>query len=458
MAAIQGVPSGNIAEVDANKQILVTTNQDPTKAGAMRLYDSDGNKIITEETGALSVSEDELVFSDQVDGSALNTNKWTTSVSTMTIAQANGFIALNSGASTTANAYAILNSILNVPLYGDMPVEFAFNAKVTVQPQSNITIELGCGSASGTTAPTDGAFFRWTSSGAFQAVVNNGGSETILAITTPPSNNDTELFEIVISEDHVQFFITDELVADVTNPVALAFPVATGHQPLFARVYNGSGSPSQAPQLFIGQALVRQIAVNLNRSFRDLMASLENGSYQSPVTTFGQTANHANSASPSSATLSNTAAGYTTLGGRWQFAAVAGAATDYALFAYQVPSPFRLYVTGVAISSAVTGAAVVTATIFDWGLGINSSAVSLATADSPPASWAPRRVPIGMQGFLALAAVGQTATAGDIVRQFDPPLVIDSNRFFHVILQIPNGANTGSLVFRGDVTVQGYFE
>jgi len=49
-------------------------------------------------------------------------------------------------------------------------------------------------------------------------------------------------------------------------------------------------------------------------------------------------ANYANSAAPASATLSNTAAGYTTLGGQFQFAAVAGAETDYALFAYTVPA------------------------------------------------------------------------------------------------------------------------
>ena len=38
-----------------------------------------------------------------------------------------------------------------------------------------------------------------------------------------------------------------------------------------------------------------------------------------------------------SAVLSNTAAGYTTLGGQFQFAALVGAETDYALFAFQVP-------------------------------------------------------------------------------------------------------------------------
>jgi hypothetical protein len=169
-----------------------------------------------------------------------------------------------------------------------------------------------------------------------------------------------------------------------------------------------------------------------------------------------QTANQANSTSPSSASLSNTAAGYTTLGGRWQFAAVAGAATDYALFAYQVPSTHRLLINGVWISTVNTGAAVATtAHILDWSLGLDSTAVSLATADSDPA-YGPRRVPLGMQAFLSGAAIG--AVADDVVRRFTNPLIVKPGRFVHVILQMPVATATGSQVLRGDVTFDGWFE
>lgn len=456
--SLLGKVSGNIAEVDSDNQVLVKTNRDPEKAGAALIFDSQGNDILVEENGALSVSQDELILSEQVDGAALNTNKWTTSVSTMAIAQSGGFITLNSGSSTVAGAYAILNSIMNIPLYGDMPVEVAFNAKVNVQPQSNVTIEIGIGAGAGTSAPTDGAFFRWAPTGSFQAVVNNAGSETTatcVGADCPPSSNSTKLFTIIITEDHVQFLINDEVVADIPNPQALAYPVSSGHQAILARVYNGGSAPSQAPQLSIGQILARQIAVNMDRPWHDVMAAQGMGAYQSPVTAFGQTANHANSTNPSSASLSNTAAGYTTLGGRFQFAAPAGAATDFALFAFQVPTPFKFYCTGVFISTGVTGAAIVTATLLDWSLGVNASNVSLATVDGA-GTWAPRRIPLGVQGFIAGAGIG--VMAGEISRRFDPPLLVDSNRFLHAILQIPNGAATGSLVFRGDVMLTGYFE
>lgn len=460
---ILGKASGNVAEVDANSQLLVALNQDPSKVGGVRMYDSEGNAINVEENGSLSVSQDELTLSEQVDGTTLNTNKWTTSTSGMTIAQSAGFISLNSGLATTAGAYAILNSILNVPLYGDMPCEFSFNAKINIAPQSNVTSELGFGTASGVSAPTDGAFFRWTSTGQLQAVVNNNGSETTQVCALPAGSsvllgalNDSQLYVIDIAEDHVRFAIDDVIVANIQNPPALAFPVNAGHQPVFARVYNGGSSPSQPAMLSIGQVMVRQIAVQTYKAWRDRIVSFGMGAYQSPVTPFGQTANHANSSGPSSATLANTAAGYTTLGGKWQFAAVGGAVTDFALFAFQVPSPFKLYVTSIHITAMVTGIPVVTATMLDWALGVNASAVSLATADSPPTSWAPRRIPLGSQGFAALAALA--APAADIVRVFDPPLIVDSNRFLHVILQVPLGAATASLILRGNAFINGYFE
>ena len=163
-----------------------------------------------------------------------------------------------------------------------------------------------------------------------------------------------------------------------------------------------------------------------------------------------QTANHANSTSPSSATLSNTAAGYATLGGRWQFAAVASAATDFALFAYLIPAGYRLFITGVTIHTVNTGAAVATtAHIFDWSLGLKSTAVSLATA-------ALRRITLGIQALLSGAAIG--AVAEPLVRTFDPPLVAEPGEYVHLILQMPLATNTGSQVIRGDAQIHGYFE
>lgn len=447
--------SGNIADVDVNNQQLIRASANPAQAGAMVLYDPTGNAYSLTEQGGLLTSQDTLLLYEQVDGAALNTNVWTYSLANMTLAQAAGFISLNSGNITTVSSYAILNSIKALPLYGDLPLKITINARVPMQPEANAVVELGIGTASGTSVPTDGCFFRWGTAGDFRAVINYGGSETQSAPLTAPASNMMTLFQIVVVENHVQFFINDVLVADVTVPNAQAYPTNAGRQTVFARVYTSGVQPSIAPRLDIGQVIVAQQDMVQNKLWEDVLAGMGRGAYQSPVSAFGQTANHANSSAPASAVLSNTAAGYTTLGGKFQFAAVGGAATDYALFAFQVPANYQLFVKEVAISTGVTGAAIVTATILDWAIGVNASAVSLATVDGP-GTWAPRRVPLGMQGFIALAGIG--AMANDVRRQFDVPLVVDGGRYLHIILQIPSGAATGSLVFRGTLTVNGYFE
>lgn len=176
--------------------------------------------------------------------------------------------------------------------------------------------------------------------------------------------------------------------------------------------------------------------------------------YKAPGTVEGaQLANFVNNTGPSSATLSNTAAGYTTLGGQFQFVPVTGAETDYALFGYQVPMTHRLWVKGISIAARVATAVAATLDTNEWGIGINSTAVSLATADSDPA-FGPRRIALGHHIFAASAAAG--TTAADIVRQFLCPLRVEPSRFFHVILRRPTGATTG--LIRGDVAIDGFFE
>jgi len=447
--------SGNVAGVTTDKEMKVSLSQAAGTAGFAKMLDGAGEPVHVTDTGALLTSGRELLITETVDGSALNTNKWITSTSGMTITQSNGFITLNAASATTANAYAILRSIKNVPLMGSLPVLVTGNIKTSVLPQANITIEFGVGTVATNALPTDGCYFRWNSNGNFQCIINNGLGETIVDSLTPPTTNDTSLMEIEIVEDAVAFFIDDVEIASVTVPLANAYPTNAARLPIFLRVYNGSSTPAVAPQTNLGQLTVVQQDAQLGRSWPTVLASFGQSAYQSPVTPFTQIANHDNSASPTSASLSNTVPSYSTLGGRYQFAAVVAAATDYALFAYQVPTGYQLFVNSIHISSLVTGLAVVTATVFDWSIGVNASAASLATVDGA-GTWAPRRVPVGTQGFLALA--GLAATANDIVRNFTTPLVVDSGRYLHVIVQVPAGAATASLIFRGNVTINGYFE
>lgn len=448
--------TGNTGGINTDRERLVALNNDPAKAGAVKFYDSNGNPVLTTENGSLDVSIDSLILYEQVDGAALNTNVWLTSVDTMTIAQAGGYIALNAGSNLTTNKYSILTSIKYCPMYANLPLRVMLNAKLANTPQANTIVEMGLGLASGVSAPTDGAFYRFTSSGALQAVMNNAGAEQTAVIPITFTYNEATLFEIIIVEDLVQYLIDDVLVAEIEVPIGTAFPTNAGRLPVFARVYN-SGTPAAAQILSIGQVIVTQQALNQNKSWAEVLAGLGRTAYQSPLTTFGQTANHANSTSPTSATLANTTAGYATLGGRFQFAAIAGAATDYALFAYQVPAGYQLFINQVRISLINSGIAVaITGSVFDWAIGVNASAVSLATTDNPPTSWAPRRIPLGTQGFEIADGVGEWAET--LKQNFTSPLVVDGGRYVHIILQCPIGTATATEVFRGDVMIGGYFE
>lgn len=457
MAVIEdGANSGRKLSVNTENALPVSLTTTMANAGFAKLLDSLGNQINTTENGALNTSTDSMLFYDQVDSAAVDLRKWNQSTSGMTIVQANGYITLNAGASVAAGAYAILSSIQSIPMYGHLPLRISINLQTPVTPQSNLVMEFGIGNVATTAAPTDGAYLRFNAAGQFIGIINNG-LETPSPALPLPSTTEADIFEIVVVEDQVQFLLGDVLLTAVNVPPGQSYPTSSGRLPIFLRVYNAGSSPAVAPVLKLGQLVVVQEALNQQRDWREVLSILGAGDYQSPVTPFAQTVNHANSTSPSSATLSNTAAGYTTLGGRYQFAAPAGAATDFALFGYQVPAGYRLVVTGIAISCLNTGAigSAITPTLLDWGAGVNASAVSLATADGA-GTWASRRIPLGMSAFGLTAVIG--AQSSDIVRTFDPPLVIDSQRFFHIITQIFSGAATASQVLRGNITVNGYFE
>lgn len=447
--------SGQIVDV-ANQALAVNTLSDPTLAGYVNLAVG-GTELRATDSGHLFTSKDTVILFDQIDGTSINTNIWNSAlVSGMTIAQAGGFITLNSGSATTANAYAILKTIKNIPLYPEFPLKVAIKLKFNVIPQSNITIEFGLGDPSDATALTDGVYARLASDGSMKFITNNSGVETSSPAITNVSVNATHDFDFVVDVDDASLSIDDGDDVSLVDPVGISYPVGTTRLPFFIRVINGASTPGTAPQVSIGRMSVLQQILQPNRLHSETLSIIGRGAYQLPISAFSQTPNHANSTSPTSATLSNTAAGYTTLGGRYQFATTSGAATDFALFAFQVPSKYQFFCTAISISAMNTGAAVATtATILDWSIGLNSSAVSLATIDGA-GTWAPRRIPLGMHGFIVAAGIGVTSP---ILRQdFSPALITDSGRYFHVIVQSPVGTATGSQIIRGDVLVTGFFE
>jgi hypothetical protein len=249
----------------------------------------------------------------------------------------------------------------------------------------------------------------------------------------------------------VQDTSTGLIIAErsIKMPVTQAKLFAATHLFAFYRLYNTASAPASAPQLIVSAVDVVQLDTMTSKPWKEQMAESGYGAPYQPVT-MAQAAQWANSAAPASATLSNTAAGYATLGGLFQFAAVAGANTDYALFGFQAPSPYAFVLDGIDIETWNTGAAVGTSpTLLVWALGVDQSAVSLATAGIA-------RAGLGAQSFPVGAAIG--AKAERISQTFDTPLVTNPGRFLTVILRMPVGTATASEVFQGLVNLRGRWE
>ena len=404
----------------------------------------------------LRIGQETLLFFDNVEGTTVDTNKWTQSQSGMTQSQTGGNLTLNNGNSTTSGNYSILTSTKQMFLSVEFPIYVQYRAKLV--PQTNAVIELGFGNVATTAAPTDGVFIRVDSAGVVKGVINFNGTETLTASLGSISSTTFYNFEVTVYEDHASFEIMSadgatNVDVDLAIPNTQGSPTSVGHLPAFARVYNSSATSAGA-QIVIASANVQQMDLNMNKSWSEQAAGAGRSSLLDP-STLAQSANYTNNTGPVSATLSNTAAGYTTLGGLFQFAAVAGAETDYALFAYQVPTGFQLYVWTITITAFITGAQSSTnPTLLQWAVAANSSAVSLATGAPNP----PIRTPIGMQQANKTANIGDTFNPGTITYAPKTPIVINSGKYLHIILRIPISNATTNQIIRGSCTVEGYFE
>lgn len=450
-------PALALADVTVNGQVVVTTPD-----GGFQLFDSHGEQLRFADN-RIDTGRDVPLFRDMFVGTSVAAhNKWAQSILTQTATVGSGAITLNASAITTVNTYSTLLSVPKFRGYADGALYFHGRARPNANlPQTNALAEFGLGNALTNAAPTDGAFFRWTASGGFECVLNRGGAETSVAMTAPASNV-YSYFAIEVWGDRVECRYSTPSSGfreEVELVLASGAPSAFNESPgVLMRVVNGAVAPAVAPQLIVGLVDVSIKVIDIDRPSQTTAAISGYGGAYNPLTG-AQVANHANSTSPTSATLSNTAAGYATLGGRFQFAAPAAAATDFALFGFQVPTSYRLIVTGIRISTCNTVAAVATTpTILDWSIAADSTAVSLATTDAIAASptSAPRRLALGHQGFIVGAAAG--ACANDIVQPFASPITVESGRFFHVIMQVHTGTATATEIFRGDVFVDAHWE
>lgn len=459
-----------------------------SNAGRVTLYDPAGNPIVVADGAATQATQYGLpamgrnddtlrvqrtdrwgnprpqntpLLWDMIEGSALNTQRWTSTATTMTSAQSlSTGIQLNASAITTINTGIVLTSQKRLLKLPGAPLQFSCRACSTLV--ANQVGEWGLGhmvTLSGTTAQLDnGAIWRFTSGGTVVPVLIYNGSDVATGddIAGSLASANYYTYHVLVEDDRATFTCqrsdTGALVSMQTlrTPITQPQDATVTHYNAWLRARNVGSAPASAGQLFITDIEAVLLGRETNKPWRDIAAGNGWGGELSP-TAFTQTATFANSAWPTTATLSNTAASYATLGGLWTLNAAASAATDNSFFSFAVPAPYSFYCTGVHISMINTGAAnaATPASTLFWGLGANGASANLSTGGH-------MRRAVGVTSIPASAVIG--AASPDIDLELDPPLKTEAGRHLTVIMRIVGGAATASQVWQGAVDIRGYFE
>lgn len=390
---------------------------------------------------------------DAFEWATVNVQKWTATSTTFVPAQSTtGGYNMNNTNLTTANAVSVLQTQRLFYKIPRVPLQAKFRVRANINTNSNA--DFGFGVPTTTTLIVPNGVAVRVINGLWSIVCTFNNVETVTAninklsdwlqFATNNTNAEFYVVDIIADDDNIIATIQNTQTGDIIAKWGIEVPLSSLAMwwatalPFYARVWNAAVAPSIAPVVTLGYTQILTTDMVYNGSITAGNLGMTAG--RNPFTG-AQLENHTNSTAPTSATLSNTAAWYATLGGRFQFAATAGAATDYALFGFTVPAGSKFICEGIHIELYNTVVAVATTpTIFEWSMWFNSSAVSLATANII-------RRQVGCQNFQVGAWVGACATA--IETNFITPEVVESGRFVHVILNMPVGTATATEIFRG---------
>lgn len=458
--------TNHLAEVDSNNNLQVALPVIPNRAGFVQLAGelsgaADPAGLLVEglrssAQGRLSVGQPVPLLNEFFNNTALNSTIFTAPVTTMTVTVAGGTLNLNASAITTTATVARVSTYACFPFFADLATYCVFDALFTQPPQNNTIVEMGFGIATGTAAPTDGAFFRFNSSGQLLAVINVNGAEVASAVLATPTDNVMHRYKVTVENDRVFFAIDGVVQAIIATPNTAGFPVYSPAQPFFARIQN-SGVPSLASILRLGYICVgMQDAGGLGLDTRTIQAiGGKHGSQGQTGHTMGSTALLTNSLAPGAGVVmtNTTAALGSGLGGQFAALPTLAANTDGIVCSYQNPLPTSaipaktLLIKGVRIQSIVTTVLAGGPVLYEYSLCYGHTAVSLATAEGATTK-APRRLPIGLETFAANAAVGTLGSTAGQYMAFDNPIAVLPGEFVAVAAKnIGTVTTTGVVMF-----------
>ena len=470
--ALDTVITGSNLDVEGNVKTALTLT--PAYMGGARFFSENDPGDVTgtpylksPETSTdfrLRVGTDSVWDSEQFNYVAQNTSKHKYTPTTMTMTWAAGALNTNGGNSVTSGHAAQIQTYRHFPLLGAGAVYAETTMALSNAMPTNVNLDFGFMTlgATGAVIPTDGVYFRINAGGVFGVINNNGTETTSSAFAFSGVINTFDKYTIVVTQSEVEFWIDDVLYAHIDRGAGLSQPIYSGSAPFAIRQHN-TGTAGAIIQAKFGGYSITLGDLDTQRQWSTTMAGQGLSSIQGASGHGqGQTSNNVNSTVPATAALSNTAAGYGTMGGKFVFAAVAGAETDYALFAFLNTAPTtsitgrNLVIRGAWIETFNAVVAVATTpTVLEWTLGVGSTAVSLATAEAA-ATRAPRRISLGSQSFLVGALAGANSERCDI--NLDAPVVVEPGTYLHIILRVPYGTATATELFRGCVGVNAYWE
>lgn len=460
--------------LDAGGNVKTALTLDQAYMGGVRLFSENDDGTVTgtpylksPETSTdyrLRVGVDSVWDDDNFNYTAQNFNKHKYVSSTLTMTWAGGFLNTNATSATTTGTACQLQTYRSFPLQGSGGIYCETTVSLSNNPVTNWVLDIGMflPGAAGTNTPLDGAYFRVTSAGVVGVINNNGTESTTAVFAFTPSINRSYKYTLVLTDGECEYWIDDVLYGSKDKPTAAGSVLYAGSAP-FAIRHHHTGVTGGVIQARISNYTISMSDMDNVRLWASNKVGQGLSAIQNPSGgAAGQTANNVNSTVPATATLSNTAAGYATLGGKFVFAAVAGAETDYALFAFLNPAAAvgvtgrNLVIRGVWIDSYNAVVAVATTpTVLEWSIGVGSTAVTLVTADGA-ASRLAKRLALGVQSFLVGALAGAPAERVDI--NLDAPVVVEPGCYVHIILRVPYGTATATELFRGHVGFNAYWE
>ncbi len=435
-----------------------------------------GRAVRAMSDGSLADGSPTLLWSDTVEGAAVNTNLQVQTTTTMTITQATGVTTYNAGSSVATTVGAAQMSQRSFVLPSRGRVLWRSRQRHTAHFNNNL-IELGLLNIAAPSATTtlqvqlaSGAVWQKDGTGQYiPSLFINGALTVGTAISNATfvaavAATDYAIFEVELDEMGASFRIVTTAGVLVSEQ-RIDFPVGTGdwtctHFNAYTRTYNSAGAGT-AVQILAAESAVYQLDTNAGKPWSHIQAATEMSALRSP-TAFTTLTAFANNAAPTARTPTNTtAAGEVGLGGicSWSNGANSFGASDtldLIIFDYQIPVPYNFMLTGIHLQSvnmgAANGAAIYT---IEWGLSLGLSALSLATAGTYPGA----RLALGFETIANAAAIGAAPTTPPIDLRPGTPWFVPAGRYVHVFARVIGAsAATGSQVIRTACTIDGYFE